>query len=137
MDLIMDTKIVWDKCRLLEIDEAKKRYREFKKEGYVTTLEDKTTVIDRFNPTLEVIVILAKKITRNVIKILTEKGDDRIVWDKENGPEAKQAKNKFNELIDKGYKAYSVNKNSKKNRKISEFDIDAEEILMIPETVRG
>lgn len=137
MELVMDTKIVWDKCKLKEIDEAKKRFLEFKRQGYKTTLEDKTTLVERFNPALETIVILTEKITKSVMKILTEKGDERLVWDKERSMEAKQAKEKFNELINKEYKAYSVDKKGKKNRKIIEFDIDAEEILMIPNTVRG
>lgn len=138
MELVLDRRILWDKCRLKEIEEAKKQYREYKRQGYSITLPDKTTPIDKFNSTLEEIVVLAKRIiTKHVMKVLNAKGDDRIVWDKDNGPEAKQAKRKFNELIGKGYKAYSLDRKGKKNKRITEFDIDAEEILMVPETARG
>ena len=40
-------------------------------------------------------------------------------------------------LTKKGYKAYSVDRNGNKNRRIKEFDVDAEEILMIPPTAKG
>ena len=138
MELIMDQRIVWDKCRLKEIDQAKKMYLKFKRQGYKITQEDKITIVKKFNPALEAIVILVKKITaQHQMKILTPNGDDRLVWDKEKGREAKEAKNRFNELIDKGYKAYSVKQDGDKNRRITEFDVDAEELLLIPETVKG
>lgn len=137
MELIMDRQIVWDKAHIRQIDQAKKLYWKFKREGYVITLEDKKTPIKRFNPNLETIVIIAKKVKGHVMKFLSEKGDERLVWDMDSGPEAKQAKNKFNELIKKGYKAYSVDHKGEKNRKITEFDVEAEEILMVPETIKG
>ena len=74
---------------------------------------------------------------KRVLKILSEAGDERLVWNKEYGQEAKEAKRKFNEFLAKGYKAYSVDSQGKKNRKIEEFDVDAEEILMIPATAKG
>ena len=50
---------------------------------------------------------------------------------------AKEAKAKFEELLGKNYMAFSVDSEGKKNRKIEEFDIDAEEILMVPPTSAG
>ena len=137
MELTMDLQIVWDKTHIKQIDQAKELFRSFKKEGYVTTLEDKKTVVKKFNPMLETIVVLSKKAKGHLMKILTEKGDERLVWDMDSGSEAKQAKNKFYELIKKGYKAYSVDRKGEKNRRITEFDVEAEEILMIPETVKA
>lgn len=135
-ELIMDQRVVWDSTRLKEIDEAKSLIMRYKKQGYEIQLPD-GTVMERFNPRLEEVVVKAKKVLKNVLKILNEKGDERIVWDKENGPEAMEAKKKFNEYLDKGYKAYSVDHAGNKKMRIEEFDVDAEEILMIPETVRG
>ena len=63
--------------------------------------------------------------------------EGNVIWEKENGKQAKEAKAKFVELLDAGYKAYSVDAKGKKNKRIYEFDIDAEEIIMIPKTSRG
>lgn len=137
MELVLDQRILWDSSHLKQIDQAKAMFLKFKKQGYQFTKEDKVTIIEKFHPALEVIVVLAKKVTkRHKMVVLNDKGDERVVWDKNNGPEAKQAKERFNELIEKGWKAYSVH-NGEKNRKITEFDVDAEEILMVPETARG
>ena len=136
MELVLNLRLVWDSKSLKEIDQAKQEYLKYKKKGYIITQENGATV-ERFNPNLEAIIVLAKKTSKHILKILTPKGDERVVWDKDNGPEAKQAKAKFNELLDKGYTAYSVDREGKKNRKIIEFDIDAEEILMVPKTIKG
>jgi hypothetical protein len=84
------------------------------------------------------VVIKAQKvIAKHVMKILCPAGDERVVWDKDNGQEAMQAKERFKDLLKKKYKAYSVDARGKKNRPIEEFDVDAEEILMVPPTSAG
>ena len=134
--LVMDRRIVWDCTRLKEVDEAKVLIRQYRAEGYVITKAD-GTLLDKFRPSLEEAIVKAQKVIKKVMVILSEKGDERLVWDKENGKEAKEAKAKFEDLIKKGYMAFSVDAKGKKNRKIEEFDVDAEEILMVPKTVRG
>jgi len=135
-ELVLDQRIVWDKCRMKEVEQAKGEIMNYKRQGYRIEKED-GTLMERFNPLLEEVIIKAREIAKNVMMILTEKGDDRLVWDKENGREAKQAKKKFLGLLEKGYTAFSVDHKSEKNRKITEFDVDAEEILMVPSTVAG
>lgn len=136
MELVMDQRVVWDSMSLKQVDEAKAKIREARAEGYeIVTADGKP--LERFRPALEEVIIKAKKIGRRVMKILCEKGDERLVWDKENGHEAKEAKAKFVELIGKGYMAFSVDSKGKKNRRIEEFDVDSEEILMVPKTVKG
>jgi hypothetical protein len=137
MELVMDRTIVWDSSHLKEIDQAKKKYISYRKQGYLITKDDKKTIIDRFNPMFEAFVVIAKKVKGKKMTILTEKGDERIVWDMDNGLEAKQAKNRFVKLLKEGFKAYSVNQNGEKNRRITEFDVEAEEILLIPQTIKG
>jgi len=136
MELVMDRRIVWDKCRIKEVEEAKKRILEFKRQGYLILKPD-GSVFERFNSTLEEVIVKTQRVKKKIMKILTENGDERLVWDMDNGQEAKEAKKKFMELIRRGYKAYSVDHQGKKNRKIEEFDVEAEEILMVPETVQG
>lgn len=135
-ELLMDRRVVWNHLRMKEVDEAKKEIMMFKRKGY-PVLTSSGEPLERFNPNLEEVLIKATKLNLQVIKILTENGDDRITWDKDNGRQAKEAKSKFLEFIKKGYKAYSVDIEGQKNRPIEEFDVDAEEILMIPPTVKG
>jgi len=135
-DLVMDLRIIWNKDSLKEIDEAKRTYLLYRSRGHeiLTATGER---MERFKPYAEEIIVKALRTAKRVMKILCESGDDRIIWDKENGKEAKEAKAKFEELLKKGYTAYSVDVSGNKNRKIEEFDIDAEEILMIPPTAKG
>ncbi len=135
-ELVMDRIIPWDSSHLKQIDEAKKEYRKYKKLGYIITKMD-GTILERFDSALEEIIIKAQKTAKRVMKILNDHGDERLVWEKEDGRQAKEAKSRFVKLIADGYKAYSVDRNGKKNRRIEEFDIDAEEILMVPKTAKG
>jgi hypothetical protein len=93
--------------------------------------------MEKFHPSLQEVIIKATKTMKRVLKILDTTGDTRITWDKENGKEALEAKQKFQDLLKQGYKAYSVTASGNKGRKIDEFDVDAQEILMIPETRKG
>lgn len=135
-ELVMDVRIVWDARKLKQVDEAKKEYRKYRSLGYQIFKLDGTP-LERFLPSLEEIVVRSQGACQRVLKILCPKGDERVVWDKEDGPQALQAKAKFVELLSKGYMAFSVDSKGKKNRKIEEFDVDAEEILMIPPTSKG
>lgn len=135
-ELVMPRKIIWNKFNKKEVEQAKKTLMEFKRKGY-ELLKPDGKIMERFSPILEEVRVLTKGVAKSVMKILDDTGDERIVWDKDNGREAKQAKKKFLELLKKGYTAFSVDHQSEKNRKITEFDIDAEEILMVPETVKG
>lgn len=135
-ELIQDRRIVWAANSLKQVDEAKAIIMAYKRKGYLILLADGTEMVN-FRPRYEEVVIKAEKVAGHQMKILSDKGDERIVWDKEDGYKAKAAKKKFEELLGKGYKAYSVLPNGNKNRRIHEFDVDAEEILMVPKTVKG
>jgi len=136
-DLVMDRRITWDRARLKEIDEAKVMILKYKRMGYPVLKEDGTEM-ERFDPFLEEVLIKAQRIMgKKTLKILNEHGDERLVWDMNNGREAKEAKKKFLDYISKGYKAYSVDAEGRKNRRIEEYDVEAEEILMVPPTVKG
>lgn len=135
--LVMNRRIVWDASKLKQIDEAKSEFLKFKRMGYeIVTLNGNE--LEHFHPSHEVFVIKARPHGgRHVLKILSQNGDDRIIWDKENGKQAKEAKVRFEELLKKSYKAYSIDSRGRKNRRVEEFDVDAEQILMVPPTVRG
>lgn len=64
------------------------------------------------------------------LHILSKNGDDRIVWDRRFKDQIEQAKQKFYEMLDKGYIAYVVGPDGKEGRRITRFNPDAEEILI-------
>lgn len=134
--LVMDQRIIWDSANKHEVEEAKQTILRYKRLGYKIVLADGQP-FEKFRPTLEQVVVKAERVLKQVLKILTDKGDERLTWDRDNGLEAMEAKKKFEEFIGKNYKAYSVDATGKKQRRIEEFDVDAEEILMVPPTVKG
>jgi len=132
----MDQRIVWNSSRLKEIDEAKKTIVAYKRKGHKIVLPDGSPML-RFNANFEEVIIKAERVSGSILRILNEKGDERLAWNRDNGLEAMQAKEKFTELLNKGYIAYSVDLEGNKKNKIEEFDVDAEEILMVPPTMKG
>jgi hypothetical protein len=76
--------------------------------------------------------------TKSVLRILNSEGDRRLVWRKGAKDEVREAKKAFNEaLAKKGSLAYSVNEDGERSQKITEFDPDAEEIVIIPMITGG
>lgn len=83
--------------------------------------------------------------TQSVMRILSQNGDDRLIWDRSRKDEVKEAFDKFNELLKKGYTAYITKSDGTKGHKITEFDPGLEEILfaeikeatLVPRVVPG
>lgn len=137
MELVMDTRVTWDCRNLKSVEEAKKIVLGYIRAGYEVVKADGSPLV-RFISSLEEVVVKAGKVTgRCVMKILSDKGDDRVVWDRNKGKEAKEAKAKFAELLGKGYKAYSVDESGNKKTRIEEFDVDAQEVILVPPTAKG
>ncbi len=60
-------------------------------------------------------------------------GDLKTVWDKDKPEEVEAARNQFNELVGKkNYLAFAVKKDGTKGKKITDFDEDAEAIILSP-----
>jgi hypothetical protein len=74
-----------------------------------------------------------EKVERGVMKILSTSGDDKISWDPRYKEEVEFARKQFDELLAKGYLAFSIDKKDKtKGQKITEFTPLAGEIIMTP-----
>jgi hypothetical protein len=72
-----------------------------------------------------------------VFRILNQNGDDRVIWDRREPSEVKEAYKKFKELLTKGYVAYAATSDGRKGHKITEFDPGLEEIILVPHTKPG
>lgn len=70
-------------------------------------------------------------------RILSDNGDDRVVWDRKDPNQVREAFAKFKELIALGYKAFATLAAGKKGHAITEFDPALQEILFIPATQPG
>lgn len=64
-------------------------------------------------------------------------GDYKIIWNRHKDDEVKQARQSFDNLKKKGYSAYSVSDDGEKKDKITEFDENAERIIMVPPVRAG
>jgi hypothetical protein len=66
-----------------------------------------------------------------------EKGDLKVIWDKDNRDEVAAAKAQFEDLTKKGFVAYEVKgKEGRKGNQIRQFDPSAERIILAP-ALRG
>lgn len=74
---------------------------------------------------------------RHVLCVLDKTGDTRIIWDTENTDEVASAKRTFDDLIKKGFRAFSVNRKGDKDTQIREFDPAAEKLILTPALVGG
>lgn len=64
--------------------------------------------------------------------ILGKSGDDRLAWDPRDIKQLKEARDKFYELLDKGYMAFLVEESTgeaNKSKRVLEFEPDAGEIV--------
>lgn len=81
-----------------------------------------------------------------MFRVLTENGDDRLVWDRRDLEQIEEARKTFNDYIKKGYRAYVVRRcGGEKGSQVDSFDALYEEVvmvkgkdaLMVPPTVPG
>ena len=64
------------------------------------------------------------------LSIMDVTGDERLSWDPTDELSVRRARNRFQEMLKKGYKAYRVNHVGGAGEKIDEFDPLASEIVM-------
>jgi hypothetical protein len=120
--------VVWNPNEILEVNDAQKRIHELQEVGFSIIKEENGEAILKAPP---------KDPNKGIFRILTDNGDDRIVWDRRSGSEVKEAYSKFNDLLAQGYSAYAVTASGGRGHKLDLFDPSLEEIIMIPKTRPG
>lgn len=108
--------------------EARARYKQLRRSGYRLRAREPGALL--LDPP-------ARDPNLGTFRILSQSGDDRIVWDRRVAAQVKDAYKKFKELIARGYTAYATLGGGKRGHKIDDFDPGLEEILMVPSTVPG
>jgi hypothetical protein len=71
------------------------------------------------------------------LAVMGPEGDTKLIWDSDNEDEVANARRTFDDLRCKNYTAYSVKKSGKKGKVITEFDPDAEKIILVPHVIGG
>lgn len=72
-----------------------------------------------------------------VMVILDRSGDTKHIWDRRNADEVAAARAVFDQLTGKGMQAFSVTRKGDKDRRITEFDPNAEKMILAPALVGG
>lgn len=68
-----------------------------------------------------------------MFRILSKDGDTRVVWNKLSLAEVRDAKEMFDDLVDKGMIPYLVGIDGKASTQVmSQFDPSAEEVIFLP-----
>lgn len=63
-------------------------------------------------------------------------GDLKVIWDPDNKVEVKAAREQFDKLRKAGHVAYAVDAKGGKGKMLTEFDPEAEKIILAP-ALRG
>lgn len=69
---------------------------------------------------------------------ISKEGDTKVIWDPDNDDEVQNAKDQFETLIDKGFKAFEVGRKGRKtNDEVTKFDRNLEKLIFVPQAVGG
>ncbi|MHA2280073.1 MAG: hypothetical protein ACXAC5_04250 [Promethearchaeota archaeon] len=127
--------VVWDTEDPEQLRDATDRIASLKKSGFtVTSTDEGETTLEppKRDPNI------------GVFRILSQNGDDRVIWDRRDKHQVKEAFQKFKELLDKGYTAYAATADGRRGHKITAFDpglqeiiLGAGEAILVPRTVPG
>lgn len=67
-----------------------------------------------------------------LLRILDDNGDSRLLWDRRELAECEDARQKFNDYLKKGYKAYVCRSDGSKGARVETFDALLEEVIVAP-----
>jgi len=66
----------------------------------------------------------------HVMRIMGGSGDTKLIWDVDKKDEVQAARDTFDKLTTKGYKAFAVKKGGAQGEMITKFDPDLEKIIL-------
>jgi hypothetical protein len=75
--------------------------------------------------------------TVSEMRIMGGSGDTKVMWDSEQEAEVENARRTFNDLRGRGYAAFAVRTSGEKGRQVTEFDPEAEKLIMVPQIAGG
>lgn len=124
--------VEWEKNKPKQVEESKILFRQAKylNGRRVVSLCEEEKDIEHFHPDLEGFKILPKDLTATqfAFRIHDKTGDQRLIWDAADHREVEEAAKRFQDLMDKGWKAYAVMPDGQKGKRIFGFNAQLEEI---------
>jgi hypothetical protein len=66
----------------------------------------------------------------HTMRVMGIEGDTKLIWDSDNEIEVETARDTFNKLTKKGFKAFAVRKKGEQGEMVTEFDPDMEKIIL-------
>jgi len=118
-------RILWDPTNVTEMAEAADRIN--------LLVSNHFTIVERDDQVGEALLIPpARSPHQGLMRVLSQNGDDRLVWDRRIAQQVREAFDQFGKLVAKGFRAYAVLANGDRGHELHEFDPMAEEILMVP-----
>lgn len=80
----------------------------------------------------------AEQTHTGVMSEMNDRGDTKIMWDKDNEDEVEIAEDAFERLVTNGrHAAFAVKARGAKGEQIRKFDPDAEKIILVPQLQGG
>jgi len=122
--------IDWDSQNRKEIEKAKLKYQQARKDKREIIFTETGLVVPCFNPEHESYTVKKPTLSESQfeMRIFDETGDRLLVWDSKNPLEVQDACKMFQEYIDKGWRAYAIGVGGNKTRRIFSFDPKTEEV---------
>lgn len=115
--------VTWDPEVPAEADESKQRITELVCQGFrLLSLQNGEAHL----------IPPARDPHQGMMRILSQNGDDRLVWDRRNPDEVREAAQKYAELVEDGYTAYVATSDGSRGHRIDMFDPALEEVVMVP-----
>jgi hypothetical protein len=113
--------VPWNPEIPAECNDAKARVAELRNQGFLVIKEEDGEVT--LDPP-------ERADDQGLFRILSQNGDDRVIWDRRDKNQVKEAFLKFKELMKKGYTAYVTKRDGSRGHRITEFDPGLEEIIL-------
>lgn len=122
----------WNPHNRKETEEAKKLYQDARRQ--LRLIEGASgELVDSFRQVANKGFFRVKEIQLDpgqvAVRIFNHTGDETVVWDSADPGEAKEAAARFQEYIDKGWKAFAIDPHGGKHRRIRRFDAHLEEVV--------
>ncbi len=71
------------------------------------------------------------------MSVLNRKGDSKILWSSDNADEVANARRSLNDMTAKGFSAFRMKKDGTPSVRMTEFDPEAEKVVLVPALVGG